>query len=288
MKIAIITDIHHGPQSHTKKLGWNGLQVLERFIDKANANKADLILDLGDHISDSTHENDYRVASEVATAFSRFKGQRIHIMGNHDVANLTVADNEAIFGQTMHSRVVDLGDMRLLAWQPGVKMSHPAGFGPCSAQLNWLLDNLLADERPAIIATHVPLSGHSMIGNFYFQNEAHQSTYPDHTLIREAVEKTGRAALWLSGHVHWSTVHNICGVQHITIQSMSERFTTMPEPAGAHADLEITNGEFSLTVHGEDPFHVRLPFRASGERPWLKPHPDQAHASVASSEPACV
>ena len=231
MKIAIITDIHHGPQSHNKKPGWDGLPVLERFLDRAQAEKVDLVLDLGDHISDTDHENDYRVASEVAAVFAGYDGQRVHLMGNHDAANLSTADNEAIFGQSMQSRVVDLGETRLLVWQPGVQLSRETGFQPAAPGLGWLVDALMEDERPAIIATHVPLSGHSQIGNYYFQRSPLHSTYPDHALVREAVEATGRAALWLSGHVHWNTVTNVQGVQHVTVQSMSERFTTMPEPA---------------------------------------------------------
>ena len=271
MKIAIVTDIHHGPQSHTKANDWNGLPVLERFVAHAEETGADLLLDMGDHISDTNHDADVTAASEVAAVLRTFSGKRVHILGNHDVNNLSIAENEAIFGQSMASSVTDLGDIRLIAWQPGVKITMGVGFPSASDHLAWLVDALNADERPAIIATHVPLSGHSQIGNYYFQRNPQYSTYPDHTAVREAVEATGRAAMWLSGHVHWNTVTNVANVQHITVQSLSERFTTMPMTAAAYADLEIKNGQFTLDVHGNDPFHARLPFRASGERPWVKP-----------------
>lgn len=271
MKIAIVADIHHGPQSHTKEAGWNGLPVLQQFIERAIAEQADLVLDLGDHISDTTHEADYRAASEVAAIFKLFPGRRIHVMGNHDVDNLSIADNEAIFGQSMQSSVTDLGELRLIAWQPGVEITMGVGFRNAAPALGWLVDTLNADERPAIIATHVPLSGHSQIGNYYFERNAHYATYPDHEKVRQAVEATGKAALWLSGHVHWNTVTNVGNVQHVTIQSLSERFTTMPETAAATALVEIRDGQFTVDVYGNDPFHVRLPFRKSGDRPWMTP-----------------
>lgn len=271
MKIAIITDIHHGPQSHTKEAGWDGLPVLRQFIERAIAEKVDLVLDLGDHISDTTHANDYRMASEVAEIFKTFPGKRVHVLGNHDVSNLSVADNEAIFDQSMASSVTDLGDVRLIAWQPDVKITMGIGFNKASTHLDWLVEALNADERPAIIATHVPLSGHSQIGNYYFQRNAQYSTYPDHDVVRAAVEATGKAALWLSGHVHWNTVTNVGNVQHVTIQSLSERFTTMPSTAAAYADLEVSGSQFTVDVHGNDPFHVRLPFRKSGDRPCIAP-----------------
>lgn len=271
MKIAVVTDIHHGPQSHTKAADWDALPVLRRIVDRAVAEKADLLLDLGDHISDTAHEADYRAAFDVAAVFDAFPGPRVHILGNHDVANLSVAENEAIFGQSMQSRAIDLGSFRLLAWQPDVEIAMGVGLPAASSNLAWLVEALSADDRPAIIASHVPLSGHSQIGNYYFERNAHYATYPDHRAVRRAVEATGKAALWLSGHVHWNTVTNVGNVQHVTIQSLSERFTTMPATAAAYADIEIRDGEFTVDVFGADPFHVRLPFRKSGDRPWMTP-----------------
>jgi 3',5'-cyclic-AMP phosphodiesterase len=271
MKIAIITDIHHGPVSHTKDPNWNGLPAVQSFVDRAIAEKADLLLDLGDHISDTNREADHRAMSEVVEIFRQFPGKRVHVLGNHDVANLSVADNEEIFGQSMASAVHDLGAFRLIAWQPDVFITRGIGFAETGGHLDWLVEALNADERPAVIATHVPLSGHSQIGNYYFQRNPHYSSYPDHERVRAAVEATGKAALWLSGHVHWNTVTNVGNVQHVTIQSLSERFTTAPLTAGAHADIEIHDGQFTVDVLGNDPFHVRLPFRKSGDRPWMTP-----------------
>lgn len=271
MKIAIVTDIHHGPQSHTKASDWNGIPVLEQFVAYAESVGADLLLDLGDHISDTDHDTDVRSAGEVAAALAKFSGQRAHVLGNHDVVNLTVEENEAIFAQSMASRVIDLGETRLILWQPGVEISMSVGFPPTASGLPWLVDALNQDERPAIIATHVPLSGHSQIGNYYFERNARYSTYPDHAAVRAAVEATGRAAAWLSGHVHWNTVTNVANVQHITIQSLSERFTTMPQTAAAYAILTIEDGSLSVEVFGNDPFYARVPFRKSGDQRWVAP-----------------
>lgn len=271
MKIAIITDIHHGPKSHTKEIGWDGLPAMEAFVEHANAIGADLVLDLGDHISDTDHATDVRAAREVADTLAQFKGPRYHVVGNHDVNNLSIADNEDIFGQSMASQVFDIGPARLILWQPDVHIGLPRGFKPTGDALPWLIETLEADTKPAIIATHVPLSGHSQIGNFYFENNYRYSTYPDHAEVRRAVEATGNAAMWLSGHVHWNTVTPVAGIQHVTIQSMSERFTTAPAAANAFAVLEIADGSAGLTVHGNDPFQARVAFRRSGDQPWLKP-----------------
>nr|WP_314255867.1 metallophosphoesterase [uncultured Devosia sp.] len=272
MKIALFADIHHGPHSHAKKEGWDALPELEKAVRHVQELGADMLLDLGDRISDTTIEHDKIVEAEVRDRLAQFNGPRYHVIGNHDVGNLTPADNAEIFGEHIAQQVVDLGEARLILWQANTKGEFTRdhiGFPHVAGDLAWLIDTLNADDRPAIIATHIPLSGHSQIGNFYFENNADVSTYPDHAEVRRAVEATGKVAVWLSGHVHWNTVTNVHNIQHITIQSFSERFTTYPEPATAYAMLEVKDGSFTLEVFGLDPFFIKLPFRASGTQKWL-------------------
>jgi calcineurin-like phosphoesterase family protein len=276
MKIAIIADIHHGNESLTcpdlRDAEWPVLSAVDQFIDRAIAEQADVVLELGDRINDFDHERDWRHASEIAPAFKRFPRERVHLLGNHDAVNLSAAENEAILECSLQSRVVDLGVARLVAWQPGVVFDYGIGSFPrASDHLGWLVETLLADERPAIVATHVSLAGRAQTGNYYHHHAPTYSTYPDQAEVREAVEKTGRVALWLAGHSHWNTLTTIGNIHHITVQSLTERFTTFPKTAGAYADLLIEDGKFALDVRGNDPFYIRLPFRKSGDQPWVPP-----------------
>lgn len=189
IRIAVITDIHHGPVSHTKTADWQALPAVRSFVDWASEENVELLLDLGDHISDTSRSADLVHAGEVAREFKRFDGRRCHLLGNHDVVNLTIEDHEALFEQSFSSRVVDLETARLIAWEPGVVFSEATGFLATGDALDWLVDTLVADSRPAIIATHVPVSGQSQIGNHNFEHRPHLATYPDHDRIRAAVEK---------------------------------------------------------------------------------------------------
>ncbi|MBN9260073.1 MAG: metallophosphoesterase [Hyphomicrobium sp.] len=275
MKIAIIADIHNGTETRNcplKDPGFPVVEAVEQFVERAISGGADLLLELGDRINDVDHETDTARAKELAPAFKRFPRHRVHLLGNHDVINLTAADNEAIFDCSFASRVVDLGDVRLIAWQPNVAFDYEKGsFRPTAGHLTWLVQALLEDERPAIIATHVSLAGRAQTGNFYHHFHPTYSTYPDHEAVRNAVERTGRVAIWLSGHSHWNTWTNIAGIHHFTVQSLSERFTTYPRTAAAFADLTIEKGQFTLEVHGNDPLYLRLPFQKSSEQFWVSP-----------------
>lgn len=267
MKLAIITDIHHGPS------GPSIVPHVEKFVAWAVDAGADVLLDLGDRIDDTDRATDLRLLGELATVFARFPRPRLHLLGNHDVVNLTDDDHETLLGRRPGHHVQDLGMARLLLWEPSVHFHRPRGFDPAAAHLAWLTETLAAEARPAIIASHIPVSGGAMTGNYYFANNPTLATYPDHAAIREAVEATGNAAIWLSGHVHWNSVSTVGNIRHLTVQSPSETFTTRPLPALTWALLEITAETASLHVQGGDPLSAAFPFQRSGMAPWPVPRP---------------
>lgn len=264
MKIAIISDIHHSREASM-------LEEVERFVAAATASGADLLLDLGDRIDDTNRESDLALADELADAFRKFPGPRLHLQGNHDVVNLSAEDHERALGRRPGHIVHDMGDIRLLVWEPSVHFHRPRGFDPASPHLDWLVATLAADSRPAIVATHIPVSGASMAGNYYFANNPGLATYPDAEAVRMAVERTGNVAMWLSGHVHWNSLATVGGIRHITFQSTSETFTTNGKHALAWGYLEVAGLEAELTINGRDPLLLRFPFMPSRTSPWPAP-----------------
>jgi Icc protein len=270
VKIAIISDIHF---AGAPPGAFDVRPVVDAFVAWATNLKADLLLDLGDRIDDLDRPADLANATELAGIFERFRGPRVHLLGNHDVVNLTGEDHRSLFGCLPGHQAIDLGDFRVLAWEPSVLLNRKLGFPATGQELDWLTDTLMSDDRPAIIVSHIPVSGAAMTGNYYFENNADFATYPDHAEIRHAVEQTGRAALWLSGHVHWNSTTNVAGIRHLTVQSVSETYTTTPEPACTYALLEIENSTARFEVFGRDPMALTMPFVASGSRPWPTPRP---------------
>jgi 3',5'-cyclic-AMP phosphodiesterase len=270
LKIALIADIHHALAGDGD---FDVRSVVEAFVARAVETEADALIDLGDRIDDCDAVTDFARTAELAEIFARFPGPRVHLKGNHDVVNLDSGGHERIFGRRPNNEVIDLGDLRVIGWQPSVRLDRRTGFPPAAGELDWLLAALSSDDRPAIIATHIPVSGASMTGNYYFENNPDFATYPDHAEIRRAVEQTGRAALWISGHVHWNSFATVGNIRHLTIQSASETFTTNSEPAGAFADLTITGAIARLEVFGHDPLTIEMPFEVSAARRWPQPRP---------------
>jgi Icc-related predicted phosphoesterase len=270
LRLAFVTDIHHGDDHLTKK-GSAALPLLGEFSRFVAAARADAVIDMGDRISDIDKPTDTRLQREVAEAFRDVPGQRYHICGNHDLDYLTRAENEAIFGQSLAPEAIDLGPWRLVLWRADAMIRRPGGFLLTEHDVLWLAGVVRQADRPLVIVSHVPVSGHSQTGNYYFQNNPEASTYPGAERLRTVLRQARVPVVWVAGHVHWNTVTLVDGIPHLTLQSLTETFTTHPEPAAAWGLLEL--GEYiTWQAYGRDPATFALP-TAEAARRWVMPLP---------------
>ncbi len=270
-RLCIVTDIHHGKPSFSKA-GPAALGLMEEFRRFVTEAKPDAVLDLGDRISDEARDSDLELERDVAEAFAPIAPPRFHLDGNHDRDHLDVADNDAILGRGAHHEVVDIGEWRLVVWRADAKLHRPSGFALQETDLAWLAATIASADRPLAIVSHVPVSGHSQAGNYWFQNNERFSTYPTADRIRAVLRAVRVPVVWISGHVHWNTLTMVDGIAHITLQSLTETFTTSGEPAGAFALLELSDQIF-WRVYGRDDFAWSTRTEALSRR-WLAPLPD--------------
>jgi len=267
-KIAILGDVHHGPPTATKK-GELALSLLEGVVQAIEAEQPDLVLDMGDRINDIDPQTDRRLLREVSEVFRRISAPRVHLLGNHDMCFMDRQTNAEALGASASNQVRDLGVWRLVVFQPTVEILRPGGFAPIAqGDLDWLASTLAASEQPAMIVSHVPVSGHPMESNYYFQGRAEFSTYPNRAEVLRILDEAVAPIAWLSGHVHWNTCIRIAGIPHLTIQSLSESFTTGGEAAGAWGTLELSENGIALSLKGNDPVDMRLPMPRKGPKRW--------------------
>ena len=274
LRIAIVTDIHHGKPS-TAKRGDAALGLMEDFAHFVKDSGATHVLDMGDRISDENRDTDLVLAAEVAEAFRAVPAPVWHLNGNHDRDHMSVADNEALLGQSLDHAVHDIDGWRIVLWRADSRIrrgDEGNGFVLTEADLVWLSRTMQATDRPTLVVSHVPISGHAQTGNYYFQNNPGSSTYPMADRARAALALARVPVVCLAGHVHWNTVTTVDGITHFTQQSLTESFTTAGEPAGAMGLIELSDS-VSWEVVGADPF--RFGFRPTARR-WTPPMPDFA------------
>jgi hypothetical protein len=275
VRVAVVTDIHHGADLRTKK-GCAALALLAAFARFVDDVRPDLVLDLGDRILDRDREQDLLRQAEVAEAFRAIRAPVLHICGNHDRDFLSVADNESVLRQSLDHAALDIGGWRLVIWRADTRIRRPArdgfyGFVLNDADIDWLAGVVQAADRPLLVASHVPVSGHSQIGNYYFERNPHAATYPDAARVRDILRAATVPVAWIAGHVHWNTVTLVDGIPHFTQQSLTESCNTHPAPAGAWGLLELGTA-ISWQVFGRDPFAFRIDATQTTRR-WLAPMP---------------
>lgn len=258
-RIAVVTDIHHGPQFVTKR-GDRALDLMGDFATFVDQQQPDHVLDLGDRISDVDHDTDLRLQREIADAFKAITVPTSHVCGNHDVAKLTVAENEAIFGRPMGHRTVDVGGWRIVLWgADATTLRSPShtGFVLREADVVWLATTMQQADRPVLVVGHIPYSDHPLLGNYYFENNPELSKYPTGYRVRAALGLANVPVVVLTGHVHLNTFMAIDGITYLTQQSLTESFTTQGEPAAAMGMIELGD-DVRWQVCGADPIEMRF------------------------------
>lgn len=265
LKLAIVTDIHHGADTGTKR-GSAALPLLRRFLGFADGWGPDAVLDLGDRISDVDPATDRALMAEVAAEFAPLRQPRFHLLGNHDVAFLGADENAAALGTDIRHRSVVVNGWRLVFWQADTFIHRPQGFRLRASDLDWLRAELAASAEPVLLFSHVPLGGGAMTGNYYFQENPQYGGYLlDGPAIRQAIAASGKVKLCAAGHVHWNALHTVDGIPFLSIQSLTETCTT-GDPAAAWATLELDEDEVRWRSFGLDGLSATLALPADGTR----------------------
>lgn len=197
LKIAIVTDIHHGEVKLTKR-GDRALDLLENFLDFCADYGPDLIADLGDRINDKDRETDRRRLAEVAAKFRGLNTPHVHLDGNHDSDFLLPSDNANAVGSGRHESR-DVNGYHLVFWNASTKIPRPEPFRASDDDLAWLARDLTETDLPTIVFSHVPFGGASVVGNYWFQNTPDHATYPNAAEIRKLVEASDRVVLCVAG-----------------------------------------------------------------------------------------
>lgn len=261
-RIAVITDIHHGPNEETK-VGDQAITLLKDVLVSVEEFKPDLLVDLGDRITDESYEADVRFAHDVAMVFGKTEFRRVHLLGNHDVWNIPVGAQEQILGASLDHQTIDLNGWHLIFWQADPKPRNGIREIP-SRDLEWLERAVDRSTYPTVIFTHMPIAGGSYKGNYWFADNIQGSA--EHTNAAEArkiVTESDSVVLVVAGHTHWNTLNTIDGVHFVTVQSLTESYTTYPDPAKAWTSM-VLGEHISIDTYGNDPMSLQLRPRSRG------------------------
>lgn len=247
LRLVIVTDVHNGPDTGNVR-GPEAVALLEKFVQEAAALGPDLMIDLGDRITDQTPELDRENFLAVRDVLARFSCRREHLLGNHDV--IPRAEQERELGANLGSHALEMGGWNLVFVD---SYDGTTGGRITGETLDFLERNLATTSLPTVIFSHQPLHGQPMTGNQYFESDFAAFACPvDNAHARAIIERFGLVRLCVSGHAHWNDVRHVNGVTYLTLQSLTESWATAGLAAGAWTWLELED-VIHVSVHGRAP-----------------------------------
>lgn len=255
LRVAIATDIHYGFDQRDK-LGSKAPALMEQFIKYTGKLKPrpDFVIDIGDRINSRNAADDRKYMQELKDQYNKMAIPLHSVLGNHDVKNLSRADNEQIMGTPATSYSMDVGNYHFVFWNPDATFGD-TGLTVTQADIEWLKNDLAATDKKSALFSHVPFydkeeelaaarqlegSEQSAFRRFSFQ-EAQQ--------IREIITQSGKVCIAMGGHRHRNSYNQIDGVHYITQQSMTNEYKEK---------YSVPTGTWSLLEFDEDNIKVRL------------------------------
>lgn len=257
LSIGLIADIHYGSDKKSK-LGSKAIELLQPIINQFNSLNLDLVIDLGDRINNCENEEDKRNLYAVANEFMNMHCPRVHMLGNHDVKNVEVLDQEKILMCNLNNYVIVINGWQLIFLNEDIYFKND-GFYFSQATLEFVKSVLLTTEMPCIVFSHLPFSSSSMVGNYYFEEKfSFAYEYKNANEMRAIIRQYGNVVAVVTAHVHWNSIVTIDGIHYLTVQSLTESFTTHPLPANSWAVLKLSKDILDFNVEGNDPFSVKV------------------------------
>lgn len=252
LRVAIVTDVHNGPDTGNVR-GPEAVALLERFYREASVLGPDLVVDLGDRITDQTPELDSANFLAVRDVLARFSCPREHLLGNHDI--IPRIEQERALNADLGSHALELRGWNLVFLE---SFDGTTGGRISQSTLDWLEANLARTTLPTVIFSHQPLHGEPMTGNLYFESAFAAFACPANSAqARAIIERYRLVRLCVSGHAHWNDVRHVGGITHLTLQSLTESWATAGLAARAWTWLELDE-VIRVSVHGRAPLTLEF------------------------------
>ena len=257
LRVAVATDIHYGFDQRDK-LGSKAPALMEQFIKYTGKLKPhpDFVIDIGDRVNSRDADDDRKYMQELKSQYNKMAIPLHSVLGNHDIKNLSRADNEQIMGTPATSYSMDAGNYHFVFWNPDVGYSEN-GMTVTQADIDWLKKDLAATDKLTAFFCHMPLyisedaraeqerekGAQNIVSRFSLQ-EAPQ--------LRNILSQSGKVCIAMGGHRHKNCYDLIDGVHYITQQSMTSEYKEKYSvPTGTWSLLEFDDEEIKIRLYGK-------------------------------------
>lgn len=263
LKVAAITDLHHGPTptyalGKARKLNNDALQILSQLVSvHSRLIFPDSIIDLGDRIEDSASTDlDRQSVIQVNETYSKAIPKVTTVLGNHDAHRINDFGAELILGRPdRYMAWTDTG-YRFIALDSCAERIGDFQYQFDERQLNWLAHELSSTELPTIILVHHPIDNGPLDNSTWFPCQPEQAYPKNAETARGIILASKKVILVLSGHVHWNVVNYHEGIPFITVQSVTERCSDTNQPTEAYSLINLSPKTRTVDIGGREPIRL--------------------------------
>jgi alkaline phosphatase len=228
LRFGVVTDVHYAdrPPAGTRFYRL-ALTKLRACADLMNAEKVDFFIELGDFKDQDEKPSEARTLAflrAIEGVFSRFRGPRYHVLGNHDMDSITKEQFQSAVVNTGISRArtwysFDRGAFHFIVLDANFRKDmipysrgnfdwRDTNLSP--AQLDWLAQDLRRTSRPSVVCVHQRL------------DEGAEPGIGNRQAARQVLKDSGKVILALHGHIHEGDFQSIDGIPYYTLAASVE------------------------------------------------------------------
>jgi predicted phosphodiesterase len=228
LRIGMVSDIHYADADPSgTRFYREALPRLKEFIDKANSERLDFIIELGDFKDQDkvpNESNTLRYLTDIEAVLQQFNGPVYHVLGNHDMDSLSkeqflsravntgIPSTQSFYSfnnRGFHFVVLDANFTKEgKAYDHGNYVWTDAFIPP--AQVDWLKTDLKSNKLPVIVFIHQMLD--ESLELIHCPKNAGE--------IREILEQSGKVICVFQGHVHKENYNLINKIHYYSVNAV--------------------------------------------------------------------
>ncbi len=252
LRFGIVTDAHYADTpARGIRFYRESLDKMAECVELMNDKKVDFLVELGDFKDEgapASEKTTLKFLETIENVFSRFRGPRFHVLGNHDadsiskeqflarVENTGIAEQAKFYSfdaEGFHFIILDANyKANGSDYDHGNFDWRDTNIPP--DELDWLKNDLATGSTPAIVFVHQQLDG---VGEHYVNN-ADQ--------VRQILQESRRVLAVFQGHKHAGHYSSINDIHYYTLKAMVEGGG---EKNNAYAIVEVFE-DHSIIVTG--------------------------------------
>lgn len=215
-------------------------EIVRDFVKGMNEEfNPDVVVDLGDRILDVDEDTDFSNQLKVKRALGGLKCPVIHVIGNHDLVNLTIEQNEELFGCPMRHASFDHKGIHFVVLNTCDPVIQGVGGHISQAQLDWLRTHLDANPTRTIVLCHHAMGYQEISANPLFHSIEPLAYVANRDDVWEVLRNHGQVIAVFNGHLHWSSVEHVSGTPCFSAGCPVETWATKGKASESYAEVTM-------------------------------------------------